>query len=236
MRILIVEDERVAARRLERMVKEILGNRVTSIQSRESFDRSETFLNGNEIDLLFLDLNLNGKNGFDLLTRVTASSFHTIVVSANTDGALKAFEYGVLDFVPKPFSKERLGRALRRLERRTAPQDWDATVKHLAVKKYGEMEMVSVDDVIFFKGAGDYVEIHLRNDGVELHNKSLESLEKLLPHHFVRVHKSYLVDLREVEKIIVHGGGKYELALKGGGDIPLSRTKYKDIQELLLNT
>ncbi len=67
------------------------------------------------IDVLFLDLNLNGKDGFDLLKTSVSGAFHVIIISAHTEQALKAFEYGVLDFVGKPFNKERLARALDRV-------------------------------------------------------------------------------------------------------------------------
>src|SRR5688572_16580366 len=114
MRILIAEDESVIARRLERMVKEILGERAGSVAVKESLADAGEYLFEKPIDLLLLDLNLNGEDGYDLLKLAAAGSFQTIVVSANSDRALEAFQYGVLDFVPKPFDLERLKRALDR--------------------------------------------------------------------------------------------------------------------------
>jgi DNA-binding LytR/AlgR family response regulator len=234
MNILIVEDEKIAARRLERLVRELWGERVESLQCRESLRRSEEFLQNNSIDVLFLDLNLNGEDGFSLLQYATSFAFQTIVVSANTDRALKAFEYGVLDFIPKPFTREQLQTALERVESRMEyTRDATQVARQLAIRNQGSVMLVSVDDVLFFKGAGDYVEIHLKDTGTELHSKSLEALQKLLPVYFIRVHKSYLVDMRQVSRILVHGGGKYELELHNGAVIPLSRNRYKEVQELL---
>ncbi len=112
MRILIVEDEPVTARYIKNLLEEIYHNKRYSISMQSNLLSSECFLLENQIDLLILDLNLNGENGFELLEQAVASSFHTIVVSGNIDKALLAFEYGVLDFIPKPFDVDRLQMAL----------------------------------------------------------------------------------------------------------------------------
>src|SRR5271157_1945729 len=107
MRILIVEDEEMASRLLKNILIEILGEGIESIQVQRSLTASQCYLQDHTIDLLFLDLNLHVENGFALLASAAAGSFHTIVVSAHTDRAIEAFEYGVLDFVPKPYGEER---------------------------------------------------------------------------------------------------------------------------------
>ncbi len=234
MNILIVEDERIAARRLERLTREILGAQAGQVTCLERLEESEQFLERHDIDVLLLDLNLNGRDGFGLLDRVTAAPFQTIVVSANTDEALRAFEHGVLDFVPKPFERERLAQALGRLSGAPAEAgERGGGVKYLSVKRSGALHLVPIEEVIYLQGAGDYVEIHLRDGTTELHSKSLESLERILPQHFSRVHKSYVVDMRLVKEILVHGGGKYELQLAAGQKIPLSRTRYRDLSSAL---
>jgi DNA-binding LytR/AlgR family response regulator len=231
MRILIVEDERVAARRLERMTREILGDSVTDVVCAERLEEGERLMGGSEIDLLLLDLNLNGRDGFELLKHISAGPFQTIVVSANTDQALRAFEYGVLDFVPKPFDRARLATALARVSGESAGMG--SKTKYLTVKRLGALYLIPVGDVSYLKGAGDYVEIHLKDERTELHSKSLEALERILPERFARVHKSYMVDMEEVKQVLVHGGGKYELELDRGVKVPLSRTKYREISGAL---
>lgn len=228
MKILIVEDEKLPARRLERLTREILGTEAETLLLAETLEEAEKQLFSGQVDLLLLDLNLSGEDGFELLRLSGAGSFKTIVVSANTDRALEAFDYGVADFVPKPFDAERLLRALDRVRKKEkAPQ----AAKYLSVRKFGKVELVKVEDVLYFQGAGDYVELHLRDGRMELHSKTLEALEALLPAHFERVHKSYIVDMREMRQIHLHGGGKYQMELKGGALLPVSRTKYKEIKQ-----
>lgn len=231
MKVLIVEDERLAARHLARMLQQCVGEELGELTCVETLQEAKLFLQHNTIDVLFLDLNLNGSDGSELLSFTVGSSFDTIVVSANTDRALTAFEYGVLDFVPKPLTPERLHKAVARVKNHALGAAQEVAVAQLAVRHYGSLVLVAVDDVVFFKGAGDYVEIYLKNNTTELHSSSLEALEKILPPHFERVHKSYLVDMRTVRQIRVHGGGRYELELSSGQCIPLSRSRYKSMTE-----
>ncbi len=229
MNILIVEDERVAARRLERLVREILRDKLTSIYCIETLCESERHLSEHTVDVLFLDLNLEGQDGFDLLKNVVAESFQTIIVSANTDRAIESYEYGVLDFIPKPFDKNRLSKAFERLE--YAGRRSEKATKVLIIKSQGSRSLIPVERVNFLKGAGDYSEIHLHDGSTALHNKSLESLERILPERFIRIHKSYIADLDQIVNLHVHGGGKYTCKLDNGIILPVSRNRYKNLIE-----
>jgi two-component system, LytTR family, response regulator LytT len=168
-----------------------------------------------------------------LLKLAAAGSFQTIVVSANTDRALAAFEYGVLDFVPKPVESSRLWKAFERLSQ---PSDSRHHAKFLALRFYGSIELIPVDDILYLKGADDYAEIHSRNGAVHLHSKSLEALEKILPSRFVRIHKSYIIDKDSILRIHVQSGGKYEVELTTKEMLPLSRARYKELKLLFDST
>ncbi|RZK58375.1 MAG: response regulator [Pedobacter sp.] len=231
MRLLIIEDEARIAKRLDRMASNYFEQNST-ISICDSVQKGMAYIENNEIDLLLLDLNLNGENGFDLLESVVSKSFHTIIVSANTDKAIMAFEYGVLDFVPKPFDEIRLAQAFKRINTNVKPSD--ESLKFLAVKKAGNIKLIDIDDLLFIKGAGIYSELHLRSGKQELHDKSLESLELLLPSSFERIHKSYLVSLALAEKIVVQSGSKYSLLLKNGEQLPIGRSKYKDLKNKII--
>ncbi len=228
MKILIIEDESRIARRIERITQDILGNNLRSIQLINTLEEALTFIENNPLDLVLLDLNLNGDNGFDLLTTAVSKSFHTIIISAYKDQAITAFEYGVLDFVPKPFNQDRLEQAFNRVmakEKSTVNQ-----TKYLAVKKRHKVELISISELVYIKGAGAYAELFLADGKRALHDKSLEKLEQLLSGSFERVHKSYLVKMSEIKGISVASGSKYLAELKNGDQIPIGRTKYKDLK------
>jgi len=229
MRILIVEDEAVAARGIERMVRDIVGNRIESLKIQSSLTASELFLEDSPIDLLLLDLNLNGEDGFELLTHAVADSFQTIVISANTDRAVEAFQYGVLDFVPKPVSPDRLRLAIDRYENATGRSA--EPIKTISVRNDDTVQLVPIDEILYLTGSGNRVILHQKN-GKELHHrKTLEAILKLLPPHFDRIHKSCIADLREFDHFKIRSGGKYSVVLKNGESLPLSRTRYRELKE-----
>ncbi|CAM1343376.1 LytR/AlgR family response regulator transcription factor [Tenacibaculum amylolyticum] len=228
MHILIVEDESRIAKRIQRMIREILGDTIQSITHINTLQAAIQFIEHNTLDLVLLDLNLNGDSGFDLLTTVIGESFHTIIISAYKDQAITAFEYGVLDFVPKPFNKERLAQALQRIHAKE--NTTTNSIKFLAIKKRHKVQLIAIEEVLYIKGAGVYTELYLKNDRKELHDKSLEKLEQLLAPSFERIHKSYLVKTSEIAQINVSSGSKYTATLKNGDPIPIGRTKYKELK------
>ena len=224
----MIEDEVMVARRIQMFCKNILGDRITLLKHFMVIEDAEDFINNNEIDLLLLDLNLNNRDGFDLLKNKLAESFNTIIISANTDRAIEAFEYGVLDFIGKPFKEERLAQAINKLDAGTISNSQQ--LKYLAIKKYGCIEMVDLNQIAYVQASGHYSELHLMNGETELHDKNLERLLTILPTQFERVHKSYAVRLNHIKKLLKHGGSSYSLELSTGETIPLGRTRYDSIK------
>ncbi|MDH6253444.1 two-component system response regulator LytT [Chryseobacterium sp. H1D6B] len=228
MNILIIEDEARIARRLHRMTSEFFVDKPVHITICDSLQKGLDQITTSTPDLLLLDLNLNGDNGFEVLEQMVAASFHTIIVSANTDKAINAFAYGVLDFVAKPFDHERLFKALTRFI--SPATKTDDGIKYLAVKRSGQVRLINIAEIKYIKGAGIYTELHLNNGQQELHDKSLELLQQLLPDGFERIHKSYLVNLQQAEKILINPGTRYGLLLKTGELLPIGRSKYKELK------
>lgn len=232
MRILIVEDEAVVARRIEQFCRRILGERLEWLRVSETYEAAQSVLAESPIDVLLLDLHLPGSDGMSLLEAKVAGSFHTIIVSACTDHALRAFEHGVLDFVAKPFTEARLAEALRRA---TDPEGRSPqAARFLAVRKVGRIELIAVDDVLYIQGADDCSELVLFNGRRELHDKTLEKLQSVLPPVFERIHKSYLVRWSAVTALHVRQGSRYAAELKNGILVPVGRQRYKELRRKLL--
>lgn len=232
MTILIIEDEARIAKRIQRMTSEFFADKNHEIIVCDSLQKGLDQIVKQLPDLLLLDLNLNGDNGFEILEQMVAASFHTIIVSANIDKAITAFAYGVLDFVPKPFDQERLFKALTRFVSPALKPD--EGIKYLAVKRAGQVRLIAISEVIYIKGAGIYTELHLSNGQKELHDKSLEHLQQLLPDRFERIHKSYLVHFQQIEKIIINPGTRYGVLIKTGEVLPVGRSKYKDLKNKMV--
>ncbi|MGD8306993.1 MAG: LytTR family DNA-binding domain-containing protein [Ignavibacteria bacterium] len=231
MRILIVEDESLVAKRIKRLTEQALVEKNISIVLRSTLESASAYLDEHPIDLLLLDLNLSGKDGFEILKNVVSESFHTIIISANTDKALEAFEYGVLDFIGKPFTLERLQKAFERIEK--AAENASYPAKYLSVKQRRNLHVININEICYIKGSGGYSELHLHNGNNFLHNKSLDNLGAILPSYFVRVHRSYLVNIRYTDCFRSHSGSKYDLLMKNKEVIPVSRNRYKQIKEIV---
>jgi two-component system, LytTR family, response regulator LytT len=232
MKILIVEDEPLLARRLERLCTQHLGPRLKSIRHCTLLSEATSQLRENPIDLLLLDLNLHGEDGMELLRTAVAESFQTIIVSANIDQALRAFEYGVIDFVPKPITAERLAQAINRVTQ--SPDRLRTGAKYLAIKKHGRVELLDVNRVLFAQGAGAYAEVVLDDGRRELHDKTLDGVHAILPEDFERIHKSFVVRRSAIRALLTKEGSQYEAELHNGLVLPVGRSRYKELKEKLL--
>ncbi|MEO1053093.1 MAG: LytTR family DNA-binding domain-containing protein [Bacteroidota bacterium] len=230
--ILIVEDEPLIARRLQRMVGDLVSED-TKVLTKSTIDAALHYIDEHPIDLMLLDLNLNGKNGFDILQQSVAGSFHTIIISAYQERAIQAFEFGVLDFIGKPFKQDRLEKALNRFRECQSDQTDNYLVKLLAVKKNSRIKLIEIKDIRYIKGCGIYSELFIDQAQNELHDKTLNKLETILPDHFLRIHKSYIVNIKMVKHLESHGSGKYNLTMNNDDVLPISRNRYKDIKSIL---
>lgn len=231
MKVLILEDEPLIAKRLSRLVQEYFSSRLTLIEQADELDEALIYLQQNPIDLLLLDLNLYGQDGFDILRLAAAEPCHCIIVSAYADKAIQAFEFGVLDFVAKPFTEERLLKALQRFDQRGQVHQ----TQILAVKKISGIQLLPVADIEFIAADGHYTQIHLCDGSTHLHEKSFERLLDILPNNIQRIHRSYAVNTTHLVRINIGSGGKYSVDSRTNREIPLSRSYYPKIKTMLDN-
>ncbi len=228
MRVLIVEDEAPAHRRLRRLIEATPGYEQAQIEVAESFRDAQRLLEGATWDLVLLDLDLSGRDGFDLVGRFpSANPTQIIVVSAYPQRAIEAFEHAVVDFVRKPVSASRLAQALGRVRREPA----DEAPAPLVVRQRGRVELVPLERVLCASGADDYVELHLTDGRRVLYDATLDELEGQCGTDLVRVHRSHLVNLRHVVRLISTDAEWRTVELTGGLTVPVSRRRYGMVEE-----
>ncbi|AWX45831.1 hypothetical protein HME9304_02861 [Flagellimonas maritima] len=225
-KILICEDEKLVANRLKRFVENTI-DFPAQIELVPTLDRAFEFLSKNRIDLLFLDLNLHGRNGFEILKKLASESFHTIIVSAYTDRAIEAFEYGVLDFVGKPFTMDRLKIAIDRFKKDDTTKVH--SLRYIAIKGRKGVEFISVEDVDYIKASGIYSELILKDSTVKIYDKPMNQLLKLLPEDFERIHKSFVIPTGHIKSISQRKSNTFVVELKSGSIVPISRTMRKKL-------
>lgn len=230
MRVIVVEDETMVARSLARHVQSVLGASLQQLEIVGDVGSAQARLQVMKPDVLLLDLNLHGHDGFELLKQAVAGAFDTIVVSANTDRAIEAFEYGVLDFVPKPCNTERLAQAFKRLSGRRSES---VALRYLIVRHAGKLERVKIDDIRAIHGANDYSELELANGARRLHEKTLEQLARSLSGSFLRIHRSHIVNLKDIQSLGAQAGSRYRLTLTDGSQLPVGRKWVASVRKAL---
>ena len=219
MKALIVEDEALAARRLERLARDILGDALGDIIRVETVEEARAALDG--VDLVLLDLDLDGADGFEVIKGRARPL--VVVVSARADRAIDAFEHAVVDFVTKPVSRERLETALDRVRERMSAEDKpDEGSIGLVVRSAGRIDLAPSAAIVSLSGADDYVEVALLDGRKLLHDMRLDALEKKLPSSFLRVHRSHIANMTHVRAF---RASERILEMAGGSEIPVSRRR-----------
>jgi two-component system response regulator LytT len=226
MNILIVEDERRVARQLEKMIRQIIGRQIQQLWIADELEEAQKLIKEQAVELLFLDLNLHGEDGFELLRHSAATAFNTIITSAYQSKAIEAFDFGVIDFVPKPFVKERLEKAIQRHLAQPSGQD----IRYLLVKKVLNNRIIDCSQVVCVEARGKHCCLKLLSEEEEIHHKSLDQMMQSLPPSFERVHRSYIANMDLVEQLNILPGSKYVLVMKNNGKVPVGRVHYKRLK------
>lgn len=194
-------------------------------------------------DLVFLDIQMPKITGFEMLELLDHPPA-VIFTTAYDEYALKAFDIHALDYLLKPFSKERFASAIAKyrqtgLDMLSVPSfdekeiNQVGTPRRIVLKVKNEIKIIPFQDVLYLEANDDYVNIHTA-EGKFLKNKTLASFEKILdPEAFVRVHRSYIVKVGGITKIEPYQKDSYILKLQSGETIPVSRTGLPRLKAVL---
>jgi|TARA_R110001606_G_scaffold30101_1_gene93426 DNA-binding LytR/AlgR family response regulator len=183
----------------------------------------------NDIDLIFLDVEMPIINGFDLLESLENPP-QVILITGKPDYALKAFDYDVTDYLYKPISSARFEASIKRaVVRHEQAQNVNAEEEYIFVKSNLKKRKVVLNDIKWVEALGDYIKV-VTNEGNIVILSTMKSFEKQLPEDkFLRIHKSYIVNLEKVEKF---NSKNIEVE---GRQVPLSRNKKNELMEALSN-
>ena len=260
IRTLIVDDEPLARRTIRNLLAEdpdieVIDECGGGAEAVESIRRRPP-------DLLFLDIQMPGMDGFDVLSRIELERISAVIfVTAYDAYALKAFEVHALDYLLKPFTDERFREALARakshVELREAKglaeslraflrgrADEEAAVAppgkkggyltRFMVKAGGRVLFINPSDVDWIEADNYYIKLHVggRAHLLRLSMKELE--ERLDPKTFWRTHRSAIINLDRVKELQQHPSGEYVVVLRDGTELKLSRARRERLQELLM--
>nr|BDT32357.1 LytTR family DNA-binding domain-containing protein [Myxococcus sp. MH1] len=233
LRALLVDDERLARAELREMLTPF--PHVKVVGEADSVASALARIDELKPELLFLDVQMPGESGFDLLARLPEPRLEVIFVTAFDAHALRAFEVNALDYLLKPVHPERLARTLARLEdtEKDKPAPAQGPSRHkltetdmLFLENGAKSRFVRVDQLVCLRGAGDYVELVTADGTCTLSPRPLKEWETRLPERtFARIHRSALVNLTLVERVDRGLGGGGDVYLRGvESPLPLSRS------------
>jgi two-component system, LytTR family, response regulator len=241
---IIIDDERLARNELRKLLSdhseiEIIAEAANAEEGKQKIEELQP-------DLIFLDIQMPGKTGFDLLTELERAP-HVIFTTAYDEYALKAFEVNALDYLLKPVEPKRLADALLKLENidekdnaqgmeHGIPQRGILTDHDQVFVKDGERcWFVKLADIRLFESVGNYAKVYFSTNK-PLILKSLNALEERLDEKvFFRANRKHIVNLRMIEKVEPYFNGGLLLEIKGGEKVEVSRrqaVKFKEMMSL----
>ncbi|MDB5196318.1 MAG: transcriptional regulator [Flaviaesturariibacter sp.] len=243
MRAIIIDDERLARTELRKLLQEF--PEVEIVDEASNVDEGLAKIESLNPDLIFLDIQMPGKTGFDLLAEVDKAP-HVIFTTAYDEFALKAFEVNALDYLLKPIEPKRLAEAIHKLtisENGHAPAPYVpgenrsllSEDDQVFVKDGDRCWFVKLSEIRLFESVGNYAKVFFGSNK-PLILKSLNALEERLDEKvFFRANRKHIVNLRLIDKIEPYFNGGLLIELKGGEKIEVSRrqtVKFKEMMSL----
>jgi len=247
MRVLIVDDEAPARERLKRLLADLekvdlIGEAGDGIQAVEMIERLKP-------DLVLLDIQMPGLDGFGVV-EVLEDPPPVIFVTAYDQYAIRAFEVNALDYLLKPFSRERLEQAILRAQEELAEEHNFAAqfaslleslaaqgryLARLAARDYenDRIRVLDTDEVDWIGVEGEQVLVHVRDEAYPIRRTLAELEARLDPAHFFRAHRSAIVNLGRVKEVIPWFKGSHKLRLTTGAEVELSRAQARVLKRIL---
>jgi two-component system LytT family response regulator len=240
--VVIIDDEPPARAKLVRFIAELPDFRV--IAEAGTVEEGISSVRTAAPDVAFLDIQLGHRSGFEILEALTGTALPLVIfTTAYSEYAVKAFELQALDYLLKPFDRERFNRSIERTREALKEPDHSdveervrrllaqipgrpSTTQQILIKDADRAFFLSVDDIQRVVAAGNYVEVHARGKVHLVRDTLTTFIAQLDPSEFLRVHRSHVVRINFIVEMRPLFHGDYELVLRDGQTLSLSR-RYK---------
>ncbi len=240
-KVIIIDDEPLARQILMEYLQAY--NDITMVaECKDGFEGLKA-INTHQPDLIFLDIQMPKINGFELLELLPNQPF-VIFTTAFDDFAIQAFEANAIDYLLKPISEARFKKALDKWRSKNpnkkalsslleTPLKQGEEKNRIVVKTNSEIKIIPVSDVFYLEAYDDYIKIFTK-DHYYLKKKTMNYYEQVLDSSlFFRTHRSYIINLQQLNKIEPLEKSTYVAILKNGKQIPISRSQYPKLKDLL---
>jgi len=242
MRTIIIEDEKDAQSLLHKIIIEYC-NEVDVVGHAKEVKSAISLIQKSKPDFIFLDIQITGGTGFDVLDSLTEIDFDIIFTTAYEEYALKAFDYEAIHYLLKPYSPKTVIEAVTRVKKKKSDINLihqlinqfsgeKALPNRLTIHSNGGIEFVEIDQIIRLEAARSYCSIYMEEGHKLTVSKPLRILdEELAPYHFFRSHESHLINLKKLKKYINEDGGY--LLMMDDSVVPLARRRKAEILKIL---
>lgn len=238
IKTIIIDDENSASEFLEKMLQRYFPNKFYVCSLCESIDDAVVAIETYQPDLVFLDIQMPNKNGFELFKEVKEINFEVIFTTAHSEYAIEAIKRSALDYLLKPINYIDLLGAVTRFENKSKKESQqkqfnvllenidtgDVAHKKLAISTETGIEFVKFNSIVYLEAQNNYTKINLLDGTTIIASKTLKSFDELLPSElFFRIHKSYLINMNFVKRFFKIDDFLVELTT--GEKLPLSYRK-----------
>jgi two-component system LytT family response regulator len=249
MRVLVVDDEPLARKRIKRMLA--ADEEVEIVGDCANGHEAVAMIRDREPDLVFLDIQMPELDGFGVLERIAPQRLPLIIfVTAYDQYALKAFEFYALDYLLKPFDRRRFEKAMQRARERLSKEKGEELnqrtlalleeiksrshhLGRLVIKAGGRVFFVKTEEIDWIEAEGKYVRLHVGRES-HLLREAIGSLEAQLdPEKFLRIHRSTIVNIDRIRELQPWFHNEYRVILRDGTELMLSRGCRKKLGDML---
>jgi two-component system LytT family response regulator len=243
IKAIIIDDEAHCRESLNILLKENCPD-ISVMDTFSSAKKAMESIIRNPPDLLFLDIEMPGMNGFEMLEKLMPLHFPVIFTTGYDQYAIKAFHYSAIDYLIKPIDPGELKYAIEKLvyqKSRPIPEQFEMLLSKIYKKKVFNkiaiptaegFELVAADQVLYFEASNSYTHVTIKNRQKLIACRTLKEMEEQVEDHeyFIRVHNSYIVNLNEVTRY-VRGEGGY-LVMSDNTTVNVSRSRKDDLLQL----
>jgi two-component system LytT family response regulator len=244
MKAIIIDDEKLA-RDLVRYFLQIFENIEIVAECENGFEGIKS-INEHNPDLIFLDIQMPKLNGFEML-ELLDNSHNIIFTTAYDQYALKAFEVNAVDYLLKPFSRERFADSVNKVIEKIGKNEnstqnsilrqsdfiqSDEKLTRIVVKKGNKIVVLPIDLIKYFEAQDDYINI-VSSEGSFLKQNRMKYYEEHLPDFFIRIHRSFIANLNEIKEISLLEKDSHVVILKSGEKLPVSKSGYIKLKEII---
>jgi len=246
IKAIIIDDEQLAIESLQWEIE----NFSQDVKIIETFTNPKDAISGINYlkpDLVFLDIEMPEIDGFQLLQLLDYKQFDLIITTAYNQYAIQAFKANAIDYLLKPVDPDDLIKAIDKVKSRQLNQSSTKNIetvlsklvqgnidrhKKVPLSLNNKIVLIEPDNILYCKSDGSYTTVFMRDKTEYLVSKNIKHIEDLLPSDtFIRIHKSYIVNLNEIKELIKQGSG--EIVLSNDKIIPISRSHRKQVFEAL---